>query len=387
MAWGTPVDIGSNFAGFAISPSFTVTSAVGQGQLIVIVAGGDGTDLSTSAVTDSKGNTYLRAVGVTDGNRTAFIFYAYNVTALTTSDTITFNPSFTLSTPYLAGMSVTGTGVTDPVDNPTLNFAAGSAPLPQPTVTSGAPSATGDLFVATVLNTGGNSTDPAGWSHPPTAASIGSRFENSGYRIDPGSSAQTYAPTLAFGQWVAAIAGFMLGATPTTRLWPLPPPGRRPNPQDWMWGSTWLVTQPPPPPPPPTNHDWPVPRGPRYGNQDFSNQVLRIPAPVLDLSARQYDWPLPPRGPRRNPQDFSNPIFRGVAPTLSIQARQNSWPLPGIRRAGAPQDWIAGSTRILTIVPPPGPSGPRETLKNETGRIRMLKNEVRRTLVLRRLID
>lgn len=237
-------------------------------------------------------------------------------------------------------------------------------------------------------------------------------------------------------------------------------PARR-NPQDWIAGSTRLLTQPavqavlPPRQanwsnpsgarqhiawqswsdrlivdilPPPANYDWPNPRDRQRGPQDFikATPCTLTAVPAVPPPNAQRDWPVP-RAARRNPQDWiqaSNPSFLSAAtaqlrspilwrkkPSIDTTAAlstllgsnvallqvvappvisQRDWPLPPYAPLQNPQDFIGSVNDVLyypAAPPVPPVYDPDNTLENEirrlrnlknkSGRIRYLKNEVR----------
>ncbi len=87
---------------------------------------------------------------------------------------------------------------------------------------------------------------------------------------------------------------FVPEKAPNQTDWPNPRSPRRGN-QDWVAGSTWVISQPAPVLSSARNRDWPNPRGPRRGNALLSfHSVPMPPAPsvpspadmVVNLSGR-----------------------------------------------------------------------------------------------------
>ena len=67
-------------------------SAQTAGNLNIVVVGWNDSTSVVSSVTDSKGNTYLRAVGPTVGTKlTQSIYYAKNIAAGSNTVSVTFN--------------------------------------------------------------------------------------------------------------------------------------------------------------------------------------------------------------------------------------------------------------------------------------------------------
>jgi hypothetical protein len=169
---------------------------------------------------------------------------------------------------------------------------------------------------------------------------------------------------------------------------------------------------------PPHQTDWPAPTGPKRGIDliTWTNPALFTVPPEIP-NIMQYDWPNP-KGPVRALdlltwlQPLTPPALLFV-PTRGLN--QYDWPNPRAPRRGNP-DWVAGSTWVITQAPPvissarnrdwPNPRGarrsasflqlatlvrpteptpastPQDMLANQTGRVRFLKNEVRKTRFL-----
>ena len=103
----------------------TYTSAQLSGDLNVVVVGWSDTVSTVGSITDSKGNTYVSAVGPTtsSGNASQQTYYAKNIAAATAgSNTVTLTFSTTVSYPDVRVVEYSGV---DPV-NP-LDVAIGSA--------------------------------------------------------------------------------------------------------------------------------------------------------------------------------------------------------------------------------------------------------------------
>ena len=67
-------------------------SAQTAGNLNIVVVGWNDTTSAVSTITDSRGNTYVRAIGPTAGTAlTQSIYYAKNIVAGSNTVTVTFN--------------------------------------------------------------------------------------------------------------------------------------------------------------------------------------------------------------------------------------------------------------------------------------------------------
>ncbi len=424
MAWSTPVNIGQNDA--STIAIITVTNNVPSGSLVVVVGGTfqAGTPIAPSVV-DTKGNTYHLAeqAFIADGN-TAYIFYAYNVTALQSGvDTISFQdfPPATAEA-FASAMYVTGSGAADPFDSSSHNSATGSGTTPS--VTSLSPAQAGELFVGFVTAAGLSAgfSDDFDWSYPGfpeffIGAFIGSIPAST---VNAGSGTQIYNPTLLDScPWAAVIASFKLPNTdppgglpwpnpirrqvglnvghtdwfklplqqtlpPRQGDWPNPPRGPRRGVADWLQTSAWLLSQPLPELPSSRQLDWPNPRGAKPLVLDWSQTstvLATAPMPTLPAS-RQLDWPNPVRARRPIVADWMLGATWRLAQPVPVppMSRQRDWPVPK-----GPRPSITNYTLInTTFLTPPLPQGMGEMIDNRTGRVRTLKNEVVRVRWLAR---
>jgi hypothetical protein len=90
-------------------------SAQTAGNLNIVVLGWNDSTSAVSSITDSKGNTYLRAVGPTIGTKlTQSIYYAKNIAAGTNTVSITFNTAVLY--PDVRVLEYTGADKTNPLD-------------------------------------------------------------------------------------------------------------------------------------------------------------------------------------------------------------------------------------------------------------------------------
>lgn len=198
--------------------------------------------------------------------------------------------------------------------------------------------------------------------------------------------------------------------------WPNPTLRKPPAVVDWLQSATWLLSQPPPSLPAGRQLDWPNPTRAQppvvvdwlAWSQSIQNQPPLIP----------FDWPNP-RGPKYPVWDWISAAFPVNQPLPTrIVGRLQDWPNPLLRATPIVRDWVVGSTRTVTapspVMPmarprdwpnPRGanpnqglgrinvsvmftespPQGPTETLKNLSGRVRFLENEVGRVRWLKRL--
>lgn len=180
---------------------------VAAGSLIVVRSAETGTTLGT--VTDSAGNTYTAITSVHPGGGvstgTTGLFYCKNCLALS-SGTVTFHKTASGNC-AIAVMSATGIDTVAPLDTAVTNTATGSSAAPS--VTSGSPAVSGELFVAvadwaTSSRTGTQDTGD-GWAAPPVAQTL----DIGGNQVNAGTGTLTYAPTLSgTSVWGAIIVAF-----------------------------------------------------------------------------------------------------------------------------------------------------------------------------------
>ena len=169
-------------------------------------------------------NTYNNAKNSTNssGGRWLTVFYAYNVLALTSANSITY--TLNNSGNFAAVSAFYATGIqtsSDPFDS----VAAASAALPSgsPSVTSGTFAVPGELVVGAVGASGSvgsftqDSTNAAYTTPPNIEAAFSSFFPVAGGSVvQSTTTALTYNPT-AVTPWIAIIVSFKpLGAAPPT---------------------------------------------------------------------------------------------------------------------------------------------------------------------------
>lgn len=222
-------DLGT--ASTEITATISVTIGVGgvpAGALIVVATEEFGSfDPGSSAVTDSKGNTYTQvangtANNVSAGNRLlTSLWYAKNITALVNGNTIKFTLAQTGDAAAMSAFYATGIQTASPLDTAVTATAFGASAAPS--VTSGTPGQAGELFVAFVGGPGNSGTytqdSGNGWATPFDDSKSGTLSTDSrvsgGNQVNSGTGTLTFAPTLgASSAWWAAIIGFKATATP-----------------------------------------------------------------------------------------------------------------------------------------------------------------------------
>lgn len=181
-------------------PTVAVTVAAGgvpAGALIVVCVGEISGTAVGQSVTDTAGNTYTSYSITQFSSLSAFgnLFYAYNVLALSSGNTITYTKDTSgddvaITAFYATGVLRTGS----PADG--AGGASGSGT--SPSTTSNLPSASGDLMVGFVAVKGPSSdtfTQDASFSTPPVRASSSNIYVAGGTLVI-GAGTQAYAPTI-----------------------------------------------------------------------------------------------------------------------------------------------------------------------------------------------
>lgn len=228
MAWGTPTAIGTAESAAGATIAVTVPAGgVPAGALIVVFIGEQDTVIGGS-VADTAGNTYTAVGGKVNSTPNCYgrFFYAYNVSALVSANSITFTKHTSGSRAVITAWYVTGSQIaSDPLD--AAVSATNSGNVTSQTVTSGAPSVAGELLVACCCFAGtdtDNLTNDATWSNtPPTSArqtsgGAGNPQIYGGRVVEAGTSAHTFTGvTVASRSWAASVIGFKVAATATNR--------------------------------------------------------------------------------------------------------------------------------------------------------------------------
>lgn len=205
-------DIGTGSGGAVASYTITVpVGGVPSGALIVVSILDNGSSTPGGSVSDTALNTYTAATGTgAAGLGSIRIFFAFNVSALVSGNTITYTKingaSGSLGSAFYAtGIKTSAT----PLDSGASAGATGTSTTPS--VTSNAAATTGELFVGWVGLLGTPTfTQPSGWSSPPSAIAGFTLSAQGGNLINAGSTAQTYNPTLSGGaiQWLDLVTAF-----------------------------------------------------------------------------------------------------------------------------------------------------------------------------------
>jgi hypothetical protein len=203
-SFGTPsepaqilvTDLG-NFNNSSSPASLHPASATPSGALII--AFGFDVSLSaatTGAITDTQGNTYnLVATVNRSGIGNFSLFYCWNCHALSPSDSITYTDANAVAL-YLDAAYATGVlSSSDPLDSAATN--SGTFSGNSPSVTSGAPAASGDLFVGLIAGDASiAATYSPGWLVPFSyAPNTSPNNIVGGTTRNPATGTLTYAPS------------------------------------------------------------------------------------------------------------------------------------------------------------------------------------------------
>lgn len=208
----TNLATGANTSGATLS--LTTLVDVPAGAAIVVGISDRASSLTSQAVSDSAGNTYVRQTSqIQGGNLAGSVYVAKNVSFLAAGSTITVTKGASDNVGASA-ILVTGVDTATCVDaaTPTSTGVNGNA-----SVQSGTPTNANCLFIGFVFapgNTGTFNQDSthAAYSTPPNEATSGtagtSRRVNGGSFTDSGTNRYTYGPTYSTTP-VAAVASII----------------------------------------------------------------------------------------------------------------------------------------------------------------------------------
>jgi hypothetical protein len=185
----------------ALNSTVAVAYATAQtaGNLNVVAVGWGDTTSSVSSVTDSRGNTYTRAVGPTVNGGQQSIYYAKNIAAGANTVTVTFNQA--ASYPDVRILEYSGLDTTNPLDVTAGGVGTGTA------ASSGAATTTvaNELIFGTGT-AGGNGFTGAGSGFTSRVLNIyGSLAED---KIVTGTGSNSTTGTVASAPWIMQMATF-----------------------------------------------------------------------------------------------------------------------------------------------------------------------------------
>lgn len=197
---------------------------VPSGSLIFVCA----VDKASSAggsIADTAGNTYTLISSVSlngsAANGTLRTYYCKNCVGLSSGNSITLTKVDAIFSAAMSAMYATGIDITAPLDTAVTASSTGNTSTP--TVTSGTPSQSGELFIA-VAGQGGTITftqDSAhNWVAPPNRASVGGAADVAGgSQVNAGAGTIIFAPTTsAAANNALVINGFKAAAFLASKL-------------------------------------------------------------------------------------------------------------------------------------------------------------------------
>lgn len=221
-------NIGTNTGSVVSTVAITVPAGgVPSGSLIVVCVA-DSSITGTGSVADTKSNTYTLpsspALPVTNNNLAAngfgSLYYAFNITALVSGDTITYTlghvaSSAAVSAFYAPSILQSPT----PFDNVIGTTSSGSSTTPSLSLANNAVG-TGELWVAVVSNTGGSgdsftqdSTNAAWQNFPVRVGLAGGPTIAGGAFTNKAKTVADYAPVLGVSHpWAEFMVAFRVAA-------------------------------------------------------------------------------------------------------------------------------------------------------------------------------
>jgi RHS repeat-associated protein len=221
-AWGMLLACGSAYAAITYKQgnnavpqtpqsSVTVTYASAQtaGSLNVIAVAWFDTTSSVVSVTDTRGNSYSRAVGPTAQAQAGSqsIYYAPNIAAGTNTVTVTFNASVPYPDVRIAEYS--GVSTTSPLDVTSAGTGTSSVSNTSNVTTTNA----NDLIVGANYVTTYTESAGTGYTSRMITSPDGSILED---RVVTATGAYTASASLSSGGWIMQLAAFRAASTDTT---------------------------------------------------------------------------------------------------------------------------------------------------------------------------
>jgi chitodextrinase len=191
------------------------TSAQNAGDLIVVIVGWNDSTAQVSSVTDSKGNSYVRAVGptVVSGALSQSIYYAAGIAAAPANGntvTVAFSPA--AAYPDIRILEYGGIVPASPVDVASAATGNGTASSTAPVPTSNA----NDLLVMGNTVTSETSTAGTGFTRRLLTSPDGDIAED---RVVTATGSYSASANLSYpGSWIAQMVAFRAGGgTPDTQ--------------------------------------------------------------------------------------------------------------------------------------------------------------------------
>ncbi len=197
--------------------AFTVTNNVIAGDDIIVAFTTDPSQQQTITVTDTQSNKYQQVTwSVGSGSNRTYLFAAYNVSALTTSDTITIHQTVTYTSAWPANKAAVASvfrGLAPEGALEQTNASSGSSATPSSGTVA---TIKADQLLIGAVGTKGGVSDAAGtWSNSFTAgprdgtAGTSGETVSLGWRIVSSAGSYTAAKTgMVNKAWTAVIATF-----------------------------------------------------------------------------------------------------------------------------------------------------------------------------------
>lgn len=217
----TVTNIGVNNA-IGSTVSVTVGTTIPAGTDVIVCAT-DPNSGTGGTVSDSKSNTYTliqrEVLGGSASNGNGYAFRSNLTTQLVSGDTITFHAAGSSLRPDISVFSVTGG---NGLDSGATAATTSSGFINNPSVTSGTPAQSGELFVGVICHQGtATLMQPAGgWTNPPNPELVGGSVDG-GHLVNSGASAVTYNPTLSGTSRLAAIIFAIIPAAAAVTWFPM----------------------------------------------------------------------------------------------------------------------------------------------------------------------
>lgn len=186
-----------------------VTVPTGSLIVVTVLEAQTASSVSGSGTVADGINSYSSVVStLLDNTNTAVLRMFYAANASLSSGTITYTGSVGNSTDFISVATVSNILASSPLDSSVTATAFGNSTTPS--VTSGAASISGEMFIGALGYLNGTATftqdSGHGWAAPPNPVTF---FIGAGSQINSGTAAKTYSPTLSAAvNWADAVLGF-----------------------------------------------------------------------------------------------------------------------------------------------------------------------------------
>lgn len=224
MAWGTPTALGTVVNTTVAAHSGSISSVTVSAGVLVIVVGAMNAHATgdTIVVSDSVNGTTGWTVHTRyRGTNVGCTFVAFSLMpsglssgSITVEDTATGSTNFGSLT--FQAYSVTGNASSNVEDTAAFNANDSNTGTTTPSIVSGTPANTGDLFVSTYMSLNSVAatgyTEDAAWSAllAPTGHGSPAQTAAAGYVVNAGSGTKTHAPTTNSVVYAQTIIAFVV---------------------------------------------------------------------------------------------------------------------------------------------------------------------------------